>query len=117
MSLAARHLEEQDIPTVIIGSARDIVEECGVPRHVFVDFPLGNPVGKPDDPAMQRAILELALQTLESAPAPRTTVQAPFDWGSDEWRDNYMRVDDSNRDELRRLGDERRAKQATAKKD
>ena len=29
MSLLARHLEENAIPTVLIGSARDIVEHCG----------------------------------------------------------------------------------------
>ena len=33
------------MPTVIVGSARDVVEECGVPRFVFSDFPLGNPCG------------------------------------------------------------------------
>jgi len=115
VSLVARHLEEQGIPTVIIGSARDIVEECGVPRHLFVDFPLGNPCGKPGEPEMQRSIVELAVRMLDTAIAPRTTVQAPFEWGSDDWRDNYMRVDDSNRAELARLGDERRAKQTAAR--
>ena len=30
MSLVARHLEEAGLPTVVMGSARDIVEECGV---------------------------------------------------------------------------------------
>ena len=32
MSLVSRHLEANGIPTVVIGSARDIVEECGVAR-------------------------------------------------------------------------------------
>jgi len=117
VSLVARHLESVGIPTVIIGSARDIVEECGVPRHVFVDFPLGNPCGKPGDQEMQMSIVELAVRTLESAIAPRTTIQAAFDWGTDDWRDNYMRVDDSNRDSLRQAGDERRARQAAARTD
>jgi len=65
VSLAARHLEANGISTVVLGSARDIVEQCGVPRFVFTDFPLGNPVGKPDDPAMQRAILEMAFTLLD----------------------------------------------------
>ncbi|MEZ5231807.1 MAG: hypothetical protein R2749_03740 [Acidimicrobiales bacterium] len=47
MSLVARHLEANGIPTVIVGSARDIVEQAGVARFLFVDFPLGNPMGKP----------------------------------------------------------------------
>ncbi len=108
MSLVARHLEGNGIPTVIMGSARDIVEECGVPRFVFTDFPLGNPCGKPWDADMQSLILKTALTLLERAWMPRTTVQTPFQWESDAWRDIFLRVDDSNREALARAGDERR---------
>ncbi len=108
MSLAARYLEEQGIPTVVIGSGRDIVEQCGVPRFLFNDLPLGNPVGKPYDRAMQRETVAMALGVLEKAWAPRTTVQTPFAWDHDAWRANYMRVDDSNREALRLAGEERR---------
>jgi hypothetical protein len=94
VSLVARHLEAHGIATVILGSARDIVEHCGVPRFVFTDFPLGNPCGKPYDIAMQRAIIGLGLDILENASAPRTTVQTPFVWSEDQcWRDNYMRIE------------------------
>jgi D-proline reductase (dithiol) PrdB len=89
--LVARYLEEHGIPTVILGCARDIVEHCGVPRFVFSDFPLGNPVGRPHDKAMQRQIVGLALDVLESAVAPRTTVQTPFVWSEDPaWRERYL---------------------------
>ncbi|MEZ4493198.1 MAG: hypothetical protein R3C29_07810 [Dehalococcoidia bacterium] len=115
MSLTARHLEANGIPTVIIGSARDIVEECGVPRFLFSDLPLGNPCGVPYDTGMQSAILRQALDLLEQARYPRTTVQTPFRWSSDSWRANYMRVDDSNRATLAKLGDERRQQQAARK--
>ena len=67
MSLVARHLEENGIPTVVIGSARDIVEECGVARFLFSDFPLGNPCGVPYDREMQRDIVGFALDLLEGA--------------------------------------------------
>ena len=94
MSLVARHLETHGIATVIVGSARDVVEQCGVPRFIFTDFPLGNPCGKPYDPAMQRAIVAMGLDLLESARAPRSTVQTPFVWSRDQsWRDNYMRLE------------------------
>jgi hypothetical protein len=95
---------------VVIGSARDIVEEAGVPRFVFVDFPLGNPCGKPGDVAMQRSIVELALDVLERSFAPRTTVQAPFVWDEhdDEWRQRFMHVGDDNRAQLAEAGAERR---------
>lgn len=94
MSLVARHLEAHSIATVILGSARDIVEHCGVPRFVFTDFPLGNPCGKPYDAVMQGAIVGAGLDLLERAFAPRTTVQTSFVWSEDEsWRDNYMRIE------------------------
>lgn len=115
MSLVARYLEENGIATVVIGSARDIVEECGVSRFLFTDFPLGNPCGRPGDAEMQRAILGLALDLLERAWAPRTTVQAPFQWPDDQWRHNFMRVDDDNREELARAGERRRQAQESMK--
>jgi hypothetical protein len=115
VSLVARHLEANGIPTAVMGSARDIVEECGVARFVFTDFPLGNPCGKPRDAAMQRAILGIALDLLERAWMPRTTVQTPFRWENDTWRDAFMRVDDNNREALARAGEERRRRQAAAK--
>ena len=93
MSLVARYLEEHGVPTVVFGCARDIVEHCGVPRFVFTDFPLGNPVGRPNDVPMQRAVVGLALELLESARHPRTTVQAPFEWdATGEWRATYMQL-------------------------
>lgn len=115
MSLVARHLEAAGIASIVVGSARDIVEECGVARFLFVDFPLGNPCGKPDDTEMQSQIVSLALDIVESAIAPRTTVQAPFQWHNTTWRDDFMPVTDENRAELKRRGDLRRAKQAASK--
>ena len=98
------------MPTVILGSARDIVEHCGVPRFVFSDFPLGNSAGLPFEPDMQRRIVELGLELLESARQPRTTLQTPFVWSGDaDWRDSFSRVDDTNRERLKRHGAERRA--------
>jgi hypothetical protein len=90
VSLAARHLEANGIPTVIMGCAKDIVEHCGVPRFLFSDFPLGNSAGRPFDEASQAETLELALRVLESAPAARTTVQSPQRWREDaDWKLDY----------------------------
>jgi D-proline reductase (dithiol) PrdB len=83
VSLVARHLEADGIPTVIMGCAKDIVEHCGVPRFLFSDFPLGNSAGRPHDADSQAATLELALRVLETAPAARTTVQSPLRWRDD----------------------------------
>jgi hypothetical protein len=109
-------LEENGIPTVVIGSARDIVEECGVPRFLFSDFPLGNPCGKPEQPMMQRAIVGYAFDLLETTRLPRTTVQTPFVWDEDaSWKERYARVDADARERLRNAGEARRAQQVHAK--
>ncbi len=92
MSLVARHLEETGFSTVIIGSARDIVEQCAVPRFLFTDLPLGNPCGRPFDQAMQATVVAGALDLLESATAPLTTVKAPVSWGEESWRSTYMTI-------------------------
>ena len=116
MSLVSRHLEENGIPTAVIGSARDIVEECGVARFLFSDFPLGNPCGRPGDRVMQRAIVGYALDLLESATLARTTVQTPFVWSEDaSWKDRFARVDPVQAEALRRAGAARRGNQQRSK--
>jgi D-proline reductase (dithiol) PrdB len=93
VSLAARHLEENGLPTVIMGCAKDVVEHCGVPRFVWSDFPLGNSAGRPFDVESQARTLELALRLLETAPAPRTTVASPLRWAADAaWKARYLDV-------------------------
>jgi hypothetical protein len=90
VSLVARHLEADGIPTVIMGCAKDIVEHCGVPRFLWSDFPLGNSAGRPFDVPSQAHTLELALRVLEAAPAARTTVQSPLRWSDDaSWKRDY----------------------------
>ena len=79
------------MPTVIIGAARDIVLHCGVPRFVFVDFPLGSPCGEPFDVEMQRRIVGSALDLLETAEGPRTTLDIPLVWSKGEaWKDKIF---------------------------
>jgi D-proline reductase (dithiol) PrdB len=93
MSLIARLLEAAGLPTVVMGAAKDIVEACGVPRFVFSDFPLGNAAARPNDPPSQDSTLELALRLLETAFAPRTTVQNPLRWnGEADWKRHVMDV-------------------------
>ncbi len=116
MSLVARHLEAHGIATVIMGCAKDIVEHCGVPRFVFSDFPLGNPAGKPFDVESQRFTLELALQLLERAFAPRTTVQSPLCWSDDpSWKRDYCNIDTLSAVELAQRRREFEAQKAIAR--
>ena len=76
-----------------MGCAKDIVEYVGVPRFLFSDFPLGNAAGRPKDPASQTFTLDLALKVIETAPAPRTTVQSPLRWtASSDWKLDYCNI-------------------------
>jgi hypothetical protein len=103
VSLAARHLEANGIPTVIMGCAKDIVEHVGVPRFLFSDFPLGNPAGRPHDSESQTLTLELALRVLETAPAPRTTVQSPSRWGDNpDWKLDFSNIARLSTEEIAR---------------
>ena len=104
VSLVARHLEQHRIATVVIGSARDLVERCGVPRFIFSDGPLGNAAGRPRDPASQDLTLALALQLLQDAPASSTTVQSPLRWHDGRaWKLDYMNADRLTEPERHRL--------------
>lgn len=100
---------------MIIGAAYDIVTWCGVPRFYYNDLPLGNPLGKPGDRGMQRESVIEALRLVEQAREP-TVLESSHRWAEDEaWKDAYMRVDDSNREQLRKLGEENRRKRRAQK--
>ena len=96
-----RHRHNRD------GVRKDIVEFVGVPRLLFSDFPLGNAAGRPGDPRSQAFTLELALRLLESAPAPRTTVQSPLRWSEDSsWKLDYSNIERLSAEEIRRRREE-----------
>ena len=102
VSLAARAIEDSGIPTVIMGCAKDIVENCGVPRFVFSDFPLGNGAGKPHDEGSQDETVKLALKLLVEATAPRSTVISPLEWAVDHgWKLDYSNADRLTEDEIK----------------
>lgn len=115
VALVARHLEANGVPTVVVASARDIIEEIGVARFLFVDVPLGYPIGRPGDADQQRRTCSQALDLLAGAWATCTTVRADTEWGDDAWRADYMRVDDTTRAALAEAGDRRRDDQRRAR--
>ena len=115
-SLLARYLESAGISTVLMGAAKDIVEYCGVPRFLFSDFPLGNAAAKPNDASSQDINFDLALQLLESAPAPRTTVQSPLIWSPDSsWKLDYSNLEKFSPQEIARLREEAEQARITAR--
>ncbi len=59
-------IEKQGIPTSSISLLREVTRKVHPPRSLFVDLPLGYPLGRPHDAEMQREILVATLRLLES---------------------------------------------------
>ncbi len=81
MSLVSRVVEERGIATVNVSTGRDITALAMPPRTVFVNHPMGNPFGRPEEQALQREILMHALKLLESCETPGEMIDLPYDWG------------------------------------
>jgi hypothetical protein len=114
-ALVARELEAGGLPTVVMGCARDIVEQAGAPRLLFSDFPLGNAAGRPHDVASQDATLALALDLLEQAERPETRV-SPLEWpGGPGWKQDYSNAARLSEEDLARRRAAFDAGRATAK--
>jgi hypothetical protein len=87
VSLVARHLEAMGIPTLCVGSARDILEAGRPPRSVFVDYPLGHSAGKPFDPGDQDRIVRMAIGAFETATESGPIFAVSAQWSNDDaWR-------------------------------
>jgi hypothetical protein len=77
---------------------------------------LGNAAARPNDPASQDFSFELALKLLESAPAPRTTVQSPLRWSADaDWKLDYSNLERLSKQEIARLSEEAEKARVTAR--
>jgi len=91
VSLVARVLEAGGISTVTYTNARDIAASAGNPRQVFLNYPLGNPAGRPNDPENQRSVLRAGLKLLEDAERPGIILDLPYTWSdSREWMQKFM---------------------------
>lgn len=75
-------LEAAGLATVSISQVREHTEKIRPPRAVFVPFPLGMPMGAPDDAEQQHRVLAAALQTFLAPSGP-----VLVDFPDDEWRE------------------------------
>ncbi|MCB0115375.1 MAG: hypothetical protein KDD84_14850 [Caldilineaceae bacterium] len=80
MGLIARSIEAAGIPTVVISITRDLTEAVGVPRAVFVKWPLGHPLGEADAAAQQRTMIFEGLRLLVTADEPGVIHEPGFRW-------------------------------------
>lgn len=78
--MLARAFEEAGLSTVLLGLIRNHLERVKPPRALFVPFPLGFALGRPNDPDFQHRVLTAAFSLLD---APSGPVLADFDEESD----------------------------------
>ena len=65
MGLIAAELERHGIATVVIQLLKEVAVRVRPPRSLWVPFRHGYPLGAPDDPRQQRAVIEAALALLD----------------------------------------------------
>ena len=70
ISLVARGLEKERIPTMMIAVERDVVEMVRPPRCGYYAGELGSVAGRPNWPEHQRRVLDEALRLLEPMDQP-----------------------------------------------
>lgn len=63
-------IEARGVATAVIGLVRPHLEATRPPRSLWVPFPLGRPLGEPEDAAFQRKVLLQALRLLERTDGP-----------------------------------------------
>jgi D-proline reductase (dithiol) PrdB len=83
VGLVARVVEEAGISTVLVSTGRDLTAQVRPPRSVFVNFPMGNPFGRPGDRATQRSVLLAALALARDAKTGGVLQDLELEWGED----------------------------------
>ena len=68
--MLARALESHGVPTTSISLVRESTEAIKPPRALFVPFPFGHALGRPNDPALQHRVLAAALDLLAEPSGP-----------------------------------------------
>ena len=77
--LIARHFENLGFPTLILGSALDILEAGQPPRAKFLNYPLGFESGKFEDKINQLEVVRQALSGFETIEKP-SILKMEFEW-------------------------------------
>lgn len=70
MCTLAHVFEAAGLATVVFSSIREVAEKMNTPRALHCQFPLGRPLGRPQDPDFQHAVLAAGLALLQRAEGP-----------------------------------------------
>ena len=66
----ARYLESAGLATVLVGFVREHMQIIKPPRALWLDFPMGRPLGKPDDPDYQKRVMRAAFALFDAPSGP-----------------------------------------------
>ncbi len=80
MGLVCRLVEERGIATSYVATGRDLTALVNPPRALFVNHPMGNNFGAPNDALMQTSIVREALRLVETVEEGGTLVDMPTKW-------------------------------------
>ena len=75
MGLIQRSIESVGIATISISLAKDITEKLRLPRALFFGFPLGHPIGYPQQASSHRRLLRQLLRYLKEIDSPGTIIE------------------------------------------
>jgi len=63
-------IEREGITTVSISLLREVTAQIKPPRALFVPFPMGFPLGEPNNSNLQHEVIAAALRLLERSDVP-----------------------------------------------
>ena len=66
----AQIFESQGFSTVLVGFVKEHMEIIKPPRALWLNFPMGRPMGKPNDPEFQKKVIRVAFELLQKSPGP-----------------------------------------------
>ena len=68
--MLANYFESRGFTTVLVGFVREHIETVKPPRALWLDFPMGRPMGKPNDPDFQLKVIRAAFALLDEPAGP-----------------------------------------------
>ena len=66
----AHYFEEEGLATILVGFVREHIEKMVPPRALFLDFPMGRGMGKPNEPDFQKRVIRSAFELLNKDAGP-----------------------------------------------
>ena len=66
----AHYFEEEGLATVLVGFVREQIEKMVPPRALFLDFPMGRGMGKPNNPNFQKKVIRSAFSLFDRNVGP-----------------------------------------------